>query len=136
MKGKILAGVTGVLLALSSAMGVTITATSNTFTFPTLTGVKDGRLITKAATYFRHSGFSTRSGVVTFAWSIPAQTNVERGSIAVYSMLGRMVKTFPVASAMGVVTWKASNNEGFGGVYIAKLVYGSYKQNLKLILCK
>jgi hypothetical protein len=136
MKAKILMGLTGVLMALSSAMGVTITATSSPFTFPALVGVKDGRFITKAATYFKHSGYSSKSGVVTFAWSLPDEMKAQRGSIAIYSMLGRMVKSIPITSAAGVATWKTSHMEGVGGLYVAKLTYGSHKQNLKLILCK
>jgi hypothetical protein len=133
MKVKILTGIFGVILALSSAMGETVTATSNTFTFPALSGIKDGRFVTKAATFFRNSGYSPKSGVVTFAWSVPDQMKAGKGSIAIYSMLGRMVKTIPINASMGVETWKASK---LGGVYVAKLVFGSNKQNLKLIFCK
>jgi hypothetical protein len=98
-----------------------------------LSGIKDGRFFTKAATFFKNSGFSPKSGVVTFAWSLPDQMKAGKGSIAIYSMLGRMVKTIPITASMGVETWKASK---LGGVYVAKLTYGSHKQNLKLILCK
>jgi hypothetical protein len=93
------------------------------------------RFITKAATYFKHSGYSSKSGVVTFAWSLPSEMKAQRGSIAIYSVLGRMVKSIPITSAAGVATW-TSKKEGLGGVYVAKLTYGSHKQNLKLILCK
>lgn len=135
MKAKILVGLTGVLLALTSVMGETITAQSNPFTFPVLSGIKDGKFLTKVSQYFRHSGYSQKTGVVTFAWSLPDQMNAAHGSIAIYSVQGRMVKAIPITAATGVATW-TSKKEGLGGVYVARLTYGSHKQNLKLILCK
>ncbi|MGB7569307.1 MAG: T9SS type A sorting domain-containing protein [Chitinivibrionales bacterium] len=136
MRVKIFTGITVVLLALSSAMGDVVTATSNAFSFPALTSVKNGGVFAKALTYFKHSGFSPKSGIVTLMWSVPPQTNVERGTIAIYTMRGQTVKTFPISAAAGAVTWRTSGKEGLGGVYVAKLTYGSQKQNLKLILCK
>jgi|GEM_PF-572149 hypothetical protein len=136
MKRKILMGITGLLLIFSAATADIITATSNSFSFPALTGIRNGNVITRAATYFRHSGFSPKSGIVTFMWSLPPQPNVERGNIAIYSMRGQRVKTFSISAASGVVNWRTSEKEGLGGVYVAKLTYGSQKQNLKLILCK
>jgi hypothetical protein len=61
--------------------------------------------------------------------------NAAHGSIAIYSVQGRMVKAIPITAATGVATW-TSKKEGLGGVYVARLTYGSHKQNLKLILCK
>ncbi len=136
MRAKIFVGITVLLLALSSAMGDVVTATSNAFSFPALTSIKNGNGIAKAAVYFKHSGFSPKSGIVTFMWSVPPQTNVERGTIVIYTMRGQTVKIFPISAAAGAVTWRTSGKEGLGGVYVAKLTYGSQKQNLKLILCK
>ena len=135
MNVKFLVGISVLLLALSSAMGDIVTATSNTFIFPQLTGVKDGKLFANS-TYFRHSDISQKSGIVTFAWSVPGQATVQHGSIAIYSVLGRMIKSIPISSAIGTASWKTSKKEAVGGVYVAKLTIGSYKENLKLMLCK
>ena len=81
MNVKFLVGISVLLLALSSAMGDIVTATSNTFTFPQQTGVKDGKLFANS-TYFRHSDISQKSGIVTFAWSVrgkrPSNTETSR----------------------------------------------------------
>lgn len=127
---------TGLLLVFSAALAETITATSNAFTFPALVGIKDGKFIVKAPTFFKNSGYSSKSGIVTFAWSLPGQMKAGNGSIVIYSALGRRVKSIPVTASSGIANWKTSQKEGVGGVYVAKLTYGSHKQNLKLILCK
>jgi hypothetical protein len=136
MNVKLIVSTSVLLLSLSLAMGDIITATSNSFIFPQITGVKDGKLLANSGTYFKHSGFSQKSGIVTFSWSVPGQVNVPHGTIAIYSMQGRMIKSISIASASGTVSWNTSKKIGLGGVYVAKLTIGSYKENLKLMLCK
>jgi len=136
MKAKILMGLTGVLMALSSAMGVTVTATSNPFNFPAV-GRRQGRQVYhQGRDIFQTFGVFLEIRRRDLCLVAPRSNEAQRGSIAIYSVLGRMVKSIPIASAVGVVTWKTSQKEGVGGLYVAKLTYGSHKQNLKLILCK
>jgi hypothetical protein len=135
MKRKALLGSAGLLLALFLAYGETITATSNAFTFPPMTGIKSGNHPAIAG-HFGFSGFSQKSGLVTLAWSMPTELKGASGSITIYSLLGRAIKTFPISTPSGVVTWKAARNDGPAGIFFARFAYGTSKQNLKLILCK
>jgi hypothetical protein len=113
----------------------TITATSAPFSFPSGVAVKMQKNVPHAVPYFKYSGMSFRSGLLTFAWSFPTQAWNQKGTIVVYSLLGRAIKAFPVSMNAGTVIWNISK-ENVRGVYIARITCGSDRQNLKLLLCR
>jgi hypothetical protein len=113
----------------------TITATSAPFTFPSEVAVKMPASALHAASYFKYSGLSSRAGTLTFAWSFPSQPWNQKGTIVVYSLLGRTIKAFTVSMNAGTVMWNISK-ENVRGVYIARIICGSAGQNLKLLLCR
>jgi hypothetical protein len=135
MKWKILMGAATVFSVAMIAWGQTITATSGPFTFPATVGVKIPGNALQTAKYFKYSGPSSRAGALTFTWSFPSQPGNQKGFITVYSLSGRAIKTFPVSTNAGTVTWNISG-QGVRGVYIARMTCGSARQNLKLLLCR
>jgi hypothetical protein len=135
MKWKCLTGAAVAFAAVVTAWGQAITVESAPFTFPAEVGVKIPGSTPQAAPFFRYSGTASRAGMLTFSWSFPAQPRNQRGAIIIYSLLGRVIKTFPVASNGGSVTWDISRL-GVKGVYIARIQCGSARHNLKLLLCR
>ena len=126
----------GVFLSMSFVSAETITASSDVFTFPPFSGVKNG-LIGSHSMYFRCSGVSPIANAVTFAWSVPSQIKTESGTITVYSLVGKAIKTFRPNSRTGSVMWKRGPGEGrAAGMYIVSFSFGSVKQHLKLIINK
>ena len=125
-----------ILLIMAIHLGAqTITVTSAPFTFPSGVAVKIPGNALHAASYFKYSGLSSRAGALTFAWSFPSQAWNQKGTIVVYSLLGRAIKAFPVSMNAGTVTWNIFK-ENVRGVYIARITCGSARQNLKLLLCR
>jgi hypothetical protein len=59
----------------------------------------------------------------------------QHGSITVYSLLGRSVKTFPVAANEGRVSWDLSG-QNVRGVYIARITCGTARQTIRFLLCR
>jgi hypothetical protein len=131
--GKIFLSV--LLLMAVHAGAQTITATSAPFTFPSEVAVKMPGNAPHTASFFKYSGLSSRTGTLTFAWSFPSQPGYQKGAIVVYSLLGRAIKTIPLSTNAGTVTWNLSK-ESVRGVYIARIICGSARQNLKLLLCR
>ncbi len=110
-----------------------VSASSTPFSFPVFTGVKQGIVVSHPA-YFKFLQNPVGARTLTFSWSLPAQSKTQRGAITVYSLRGQAIKVFPVVSPSGMVRWNAAK-EGAAGIYIAKLVYGSIQQHLRLMLC-
>jgi hypothetical protein len=133
MKKNILLGIALILLPLSLAAGDIVTASSNSFIFPSAVGIKGGTAIANAI-QTNHFTFSARPGIMGFSWSVAYQSQVKSGKITIYSLNGRTVKTFAISAKTGSLSWKAPNKETPAGIYIAKLSFGSSIQNLKLVL--
>jgi hypothetical protein len=135
MKKCTFLGIAGALLALSLSWGETITASSNPFSFPPFVGIRDGQSADHLS-YFSFSKASLKSNKVIFSWAMPMLQKNEFGTISIYSLLGRKVKTFTLTSRAGSLVWQMNPSEKMAGVYIARFAFGSYKHNLKLILSK
>ncbi len=112
-----------------------ITAVSDPFTFPPITAVKMSGAFARAHSYFICSNPSSRFSGVRFAWSFPAQSVRQKGSLVVYSPLGRTLMKFSLSTNSGSVSW-AGAREGGMGVYLAKITCGTSKQTAKFILYK
>lgn len=125
----------GVLVAFSLAFGETITATSDVFSFPPLLGIKDGQN-TGCPLYFKFSGASLKSHRAVFTWSLPATIKNGNGVIRIYSLLGRIVKTFPINARTGSIVWKMTPSEEMAGLCIARFSFGPYQQNFKLVFSR
>jgi hypothetical protein len=136
MKKTMLFTAAGIFLAWSLASGETITASSDAFTFPSISGVKNS-LSPFLPVYFRCSGNSPKSNVITFAWSIPTNLKADHGTITVYSLLGKTIKQFRLDSRNGSIVWKsAANDNKAPGIYFARFAFGSFIQNSTLIINK
>jgi hypothetical protein len=110
-----------------------VSASSSPFTFPAVTAVKQGMVVSHPS-YFKFLQNPTGARTLTFSWSLPVQSKTQRGAITIYSLRGQAIKIFPVLSPSGMVRWNAAK-EGAAGIYIARLVYGSVQQHLRLMLC-
>lgn len=131
MKWKIVAGAAGIVSAAIIAGGEIVTADSGPFTFPQTIGVKQGT--NQVSSAFIKTNYSLMSGTVSFTWSFPAQSRGRTGTIVIYSLRGQRIKSLAVSAPSGSVKWNAEE-DGARGVYIANFAYGTYKQNIKLML--
>jgi hypothetical protein len=134
MGGRLVGGVLALCLLAFGAKADIVSASSRAFSFPAFTGVKQG------PPGAHPSGFSVLqnsagSRVLTFTWSVPAQSQARRGAITIYSLRGRAIRTLPVSSSSGTAAWYAAK-DGAAGFYIARLVYGQVRQNIRLMLCR
>jgi hypothetical protein len=132
MKWKILMVAAGAAIA---GWAQSMSVESAPFTFPAEVSVKMPGAIPNSAMYFKYSGPASRAGVLTFSWSFPVQPRNLQGSITVYSLSGRTIQRFPVSANAGSVVWNIADRH-VGGVYIARIICGSARQNLKLLLCR
>ncbi len=135
MKRKILSVIAGLFIIASTANGEPITAQSEPFTFPPLADIKDGGNST-GRTFFKCSGSSMKNGRVTVSWRLPVQIKTSHGFITVYSLLGRVIKTYNVDSKAGNMVLKMDRSGLFNGVSIVRFSFGSYNQTLKIISSK
>jgi hypothetical protein len=136
MKKAVGLSIAGVVLAWSLVFGETITASSDPFTFPPFSGVKNG-ITGPHQIYFKCSGLSLKSNAVSFAWSVPMKLKDEIGTISVYSLQGRTIKKIHVNSNNGSILWKMTQSESkAAGMCIAYFSFGSVKQNAKLVINK
>jgi hypothetical protein len=135
MKRRVLIGMTWMLVTMSLSFGEPITATSNAFSFPAFSGIRDPQSSSRPS-YFRFSGTSLKSHSTVFAWALPVQLKNQSGTISVYSLLGRSIKTFHLTSQSGSMVWKMTPAEGIAGIYLVRFAFGPYSHNLKLIVGK
>jgi FlaG/FlaF family flagellin (archaellin) len=132
MKTKIFMGSVGLLLATTIAMSEQVTATSETFSFPSVTGV--GHYVQQAnMPYFK---FAPVGRTAAISWSVPANVEAKSGSLRIYSLLGKEVASYNLTSKTGSINWNTAKSKVPTGVYIARLAYGSFKSNLKLVFYK
>jgi hypothetical protein len=110
-----------------------ISMASNPFTFPEITRVSVAQQ-QKPVTFFRHSGLNPFSQSVTFNWSLPNAADKSMGTIVVYSLLGRVIKTLPVSGNTGTATWNFTTSQSRSGLYIVRIRYGNQIRNLKLMM--
>ncbi len=110
-----------------------VSASSRAFSFPAFTGVKQGTVVAHPS-YFKFLQNSASARVMTFMWSFPAQSSGQRGAITVYSLRGQVIKSFPCTAPSGMVKWNTAK-DGAAGIYVARLVYGSVRQNIRMMLC-
>jgi hypothetical protein len=128
-----------VLITLSGIAGAqtqTVSAVSNTFTFPPITAIKAHGNKVNGLSFFTCSSHPSRSTGVQFAWNFSTQSQVKNGSIVIYSPLGRTIAKIPVSATTGMVVWNDKREHGTG-VYIAKISCGAAgSRNLKFLLSR
>ena len=73
------------------------------------------------------------SGVISISWSIPSAVKAGAAKISVFTVSGKMVKSFGVASQSGTVEFKPGLGKMSEGVYISTLTYGTFKKSLKMV---
>jgi len=109
-------------------------SSSRPFTFPGFSAVVQQGVAAVPPSYFKFLHNSAGAKVMGFAWSFPMQSGRQRGATTIYSLRGQAIRVIPIASPAGMVQWNAAR-EAAAGIYIARLVYGSVRQNLRLMLC-
>ncbi len=110
-----------------------VSKSSTSFYFPmTVTAVRPTPAAAKGAFFVSRSLGAGNKGV-ELSWKLPA--GVRSGSIALFSVGGVCIKTFPVTTPTGHILW---NNSGSGrvarGVYFANFTCSGVKKNLKIII--
>jgi len=115
-----------------SLFAETVVKNSAPFAFPITVGVTgDHSLQSTKASFTCRTIFAGRS-VIEFSWSLPGKA--EKGSIYIFTIAGSHIKTLSLPSQHGIVRWDISADKKLAkGIYIAKLSYGIYKQNLKIV---
>jgi hypothetical protein len=117
------------------ALAELVTATSDPFTFPAIDNIRQNKSIA-ITPVFSSKGYSTLSHSMTLTWSIPVSINAKKGSITIFTLQGKALKTFDLTSRSGAVTWKLPRSQSQNGLLIARLSYGAHVSTLKLVLCR
>jgi hypothetical protein len=117
------------------ALAELVTATSDPFTFPAIDNIRQNKSIANAPV-FSSKGYSALSRSMTLTWSIPASVSAKKGTITIFSLQGKAIKTFDLTGRSGAVTWKLPRSQSQNGLLIARLSYGAHVSTLKLILCR
>jgi hypothetical protein len=132
MTKKLLFIVSFLCLCCTGGYGQSVEKLSASFTFPTTpVGVKQsGSIVNGGTSFFRASTLAANHGSITLEWSVVP--SVRKGSIALYSVAGELVKKIDLIECSG----KVSLNRVLpaSGVFLATITFGSYKQTLKLAL--
>jgi hypothetical protein len=120
----------------SGLLAETVVKNSAAFSFPTtVVGILAGNALQNKESFFVGSASLAGRKTVTLSWSLPVKT--ARGTITIFSLSGAKIKSFPIATPQGYVTWDIG---GMGrvanGLCFATLSCGSIKKNLHLMLCR
>lgn len=134
-KKGILIILTAFLFAPMIALSELVTATSDPFTFPAIDNIKQNKAMANTPV-FASKGYSARAHSLTLTWSVPASITAKKGSITLFTLQGKALKTFDFTSRSGAVTWKLPNSQSQNGLLIARLSFGAHTSTLKLILCR
>ncbi|MBN1308094.1 MAG: T9SS type A sorting domain-containing protein [Chitinispirillaceae bacterium] len=133
MKGKLKTVSLWCFAVVWASFGEVIQAESDVFTFPPITGIV-AKNTPPQRSFFRHSGLRPYSRAITFSWAFPGSPAENNGTIAVYSLLGKVVAKIPVRGKTGTATWRLASAQCGNGIFIARIVYGDTARNLKLML--
>jgi hypothetical protein len=113
-----------------AALGQTVEKLSVSFTFPTSVGSLPSSNIPMTGPSFFHATSLADHGSIVLEWSVPQ--SARKGSIALYTISGALVKKIDVAQNHGKLS--LARELPAAGVFLATLSFGSYKQTLKLAL--
>jgi hypothetical protein len=117
------------------ALSELVTASSDPFTFPAIDNIRQDKLIANTPV-FAARGYSSLSRSLTLTWSVPASITAKKGSITLYTLQGKAIKTFDLTGRFGALTWKLPHGQSQNGLLIARLSYGAHASTLKLVLCR
>jgi hypothetical protein len=81
---------------------------------------------------FSYKKAASGKPAMVFSWTLPKEKNIP-GKLSIFSISGRLVKSFDLSSTQGSVNWVMRNGKAGSGVYFAKLSYGSFNKNLKIV---
>jgi hypothetical protein len=132
MKIKTIGGIIGILSVLSPLIAESITGISAPFAFPAQASIKSGGIFAQLS-YFRYQHRVGTNANVTIAWSIP-EKHAHNGAIAIYTLSGKVVRSFPIAATNGMLTWRVTDDKVATGIYYARLTSGAYSNTLKMVL--
>ena len=122
-----------VLFSCSLLAAETVVKNSAPFSFPMTVGVRWNSFSKAEVASFIQKFHNTGKKNIELSWSLPGKAG--SGSISIFTMTGARIKTFPMASQEGSVTWNiSSETKVANGVYFARLSNGVYNKNLKLFV--
>lgn len=125
------------ILVLFLALGVfaapeTITKSSASFSFKQGVGVLFPMGYSANGNSFYYKKIAVGKPGMAFSWVLPKEKDVP-GKLSIFSLSGRLVKSFDLSKAKGSINWTMQNSKISGGIYFAKLSYGSFNKSLKII---
>ena len=97
-----------------------------------VTGVTYQKVYNSGAFSFSYKKLFSGKGVVTFSWTLPS-VKAEKGKLSFYTVSGKLLKSFEIASNEGCLNWNMNQSKIASGVYFATLTYGQYKKSLKVL---
>jgi hypothetical protein len=110
----------------------TVTKSSIPFSFPTGVAVHDNRYAAGSETVFTGTAHFTGKRVISFSWSAPQQA--KKGSIALFSLSGVLVRSVAITAQSGSVEVNCTENQLPRGVYFAKLSFGTFEKTINFIM--
>ena len=127
------------LLTVVLALGIcaeTVVKNSAPFSLPPPTGVIRGGVgVQNSNLSFTYAIHPSNSSAVVFSWSIPGKP--AKGTIAIFTLAGTKVKSFPITRQHDSVSWGiADGTKPANGVYFATIAYGAFKKNMQLFLLR
>ena len=121
-----------IILVIMTSLSIseTVVGVSAPFSFPAGIGI-----ITQDGSFKHFVSLTSRmlkNGTILFTWSM--NTKAEKGEISIYTLSGRLIKTFNVVSKDGHMKWDAKGNGLSNGIYFAVLQVGQVKQKIKFTI--
>jgi hypothetical protein len=118
-----------------SAYAETVTKSSAAFPWPPTSGVLAGK-----TGFIDNISFSYQTGiavknVIILSWSLPMKA--EKGNIAIFTLAGTRIASFPITAAKGSVNWNiAAARKPASGVFLATLSYGTFTKNQQILISR
>jgi hypothetical protein len=125
------------ILVLFLAFGVfaapeTVSKASNPFIFQKGIGVIYPKVYSVNGMSFSYKKITARKESMSFSWSL-SKEKADLGTLSIFTLSGKMVKSFDVTSPEGSRTWSMPRSRMASGVYFAKLSYGKFNKSLKIV---
>lgn len=105
----------------------TVVGKSDSFSFPDGIGILDKDTPIKSFKDFQSR--LMKNGYVYFSWSMKAEA--ETGTIAIYSLAGKLIKTVKIVPRKGFATWNVKESGVSNGIYFAVMKVGVFKRIIK-----
>jgi hypothetical protein len=109
-----------------------ISVSSAPFSFAP-TGVIYQNYYSMMGSHFSYKKLTNGKQALQFSWSIRGTKKSDMGKLSLYTVSGKLIKSFDLASPEKSISWSMPHGKMANGVYFAVLTYGLFKKNLKII---